>query len=123
MPRTIRDARRARRLCTVALLAGAACGRDPVSVAVTDARSQTVRVPAGADFSIQLGTVGAGSYAVPSISAPGVVRYVRSEDVGPYVPAGVRQLFHFEAVARGRAILTFPHTGREPTIQDTVQVY
>lgn len=118
-----RPTRRGRFVSALAAAAALACGSDPVSVAVTDTRSQTVRVPVGADFSVKLGTVGPGSYTPPAISAPSVVHYATVEEVGPNVPAGVRQLFHFKAAARGQAILTFTHTGIDPTIQDTVQVY
>lgn len=99
------------------------CGNDPVAVAVTDARSQTARVPTGAEFTVTLGTAGPGNYVTPTISAPAVVAYVTVNDVGPFVPAGERQRFQFKATARGQAILTFRHTVMGPTVEDTIRVY
>ncbi|GJG87270.1 hypothetical protein tb265_24510 [Gemmatimonadetes bacterium T265] len=109
---------------TVAALLLVGCGTDPVSVAVTDTRSQTARVPAGAAFTVTLATVGPGNYtAPPTISAPAVVEYVTVNDVGPNEPAGERQRFQFRAVARGEAIVVSHHTVRAPTIEDTIRVY
>lgn len=114
--------RKSGRAVTALLLVG--CSRDPMSVAVTDTRSQTARVPAGAAFTVTLGTVGPGNYsAPPAISAPAVVAYVTVNDVGPNEPAGERQRFQFRALTRGDAIVVFHHTARAPTIEDTVRVY
>ncbi len=83
-PRT-RWTRRGRRVRGLAALAGLACGNDPVSVAVTDTRSETVRVPARGGFTVTLGTVGPGNYTPPAISTPSVVQYVTVEEVGPTI--------------------------------------
>jgi hypothetical protein len=40
----------------------------------------------------------------------------------PHVPAGVTQLFRFQAVTPGRALVTFQHSEHSATVIDTVNV-
>jgi hypothetical protein len=43
--------------------------------------------------------------------------------VGPTVPAGPTQLFRFEAVQPGVAVIVFQHTAQGPTLEDTINVH
>jgi hypothetical protein len=40
----------------------------------------------------------------------------------PHVPAGVTQLFRFQVVAPGRALVVFRHSEQSATVIDTVDV-
>jgi hypothetical protein len=107
-------------LITGALLTLAACGQDtPTSVNGVPARVLAARLGQAVD--IQLQTIGPGEYRTPpTVSAP-TVQFVSVALVAPAVPAGVTQRFRFQAVAPGRAVITFQHTvGTE--LVDTIDV-
>jgi hypothetical protein len=90
-------------------------------------QSQTITVPAGAEFSVTLQTVGPGEYNPPTVSS-GVVHFLGVSLVGPYVPAGPTQQFRFNATTLGNAIIVFRYTAtgvNEPEmlpVEDTVRV-
>lgn len=105
----------------LAVLVLPACHADRV-VAVNGRTSRTLSTSVGAEVDITLGTVGPGEYASPpSVSSPSV-RFVGVSYVSPAVPAGPTQLFRFEAVSKGRAIILFRHTNDDPVVQDTIDV-
>ncbi|HEX6532976.1 MAG TPA: hypothetical protein VF041_00180 [Gemmatimonadaceae bacterium] len=111
------------RVATLALLGLAlpACHADRV-VAVNGRMSRTLSTQVGSEVDITLGTVGPGEYASPpSVSSPSV-RFVSVSYVSPAVPAGPTQLFRFEAVSKGRAVIVFRHTDDDPVVQDTIDV-
>lgn len=69
--------------------------------------SRTIRVAAGQELHLTIGTVGPGEYASPpSVSAP-VLQFLGMEFVGPFVPAGPQQEFRFRAAAPGLATISF----------------
>jgi hypothetical protein len=109
-------------IAAAALTLGACNGETATSVLEVDHVSQSIAARVGQEVDITLGTVGPGEYAsIPSISSP-AVRFLDVSDVGPYVPAGVRQRFRFTARASGVAIITFRHSGTNPVVTDTVAV-
>jgi len=67
----------------------------------------------GDKVEITLQTIGAGSFGNPNVSSGSVV-FLGQSSVGPPIPAGLTQLYRFEAVAPGRADITIPHTGDLP---------
>jgi hypothetical protein len=76
---------------------------------------------------LTLWTVGPGAFdSLPAISSSGL-RFLDAAVVGPYVPAGPRQLFRFLATAPGRVIISFPHSGslneEAYHVVDTVDVH
>lgn len=81
-----------------ALLFTVSCGgKNPVSVSIKGSNSQTFIVPAGSEFTVTLGTVGPGEYSSPPTVSSEVVQFLDVSLVGPYVPAGPTQRFHFSA--------------------------
>ena len=107
-------------LITGALLTLAACGQDtPTSVNGVPAR--TLEATVGQAVNIRLQTIGPGEYRTPpAVSAP-AVQFLGVELVAPAVPAGVTQLFRFQAVSPGRAVVTFQHTVGTGLV-DTIEV-
>jgi len=100
-------------------LAGTAC-TEPLSLRGSETRTVTAIV--GQEVRITLGTVGPGAYeSPPAVSSPAVY-FIDMAYVGPAVPSGPRQEFRFRAEAPGRAIITFQHSGNNPTVSDTVEV-
>lgn len=112
--------RRGRVLVALSLVSAAACGAD--SITLTDRRSASYTVDKGTQLTIELGTVGSGSYqSPPSVSSPSVE--FLGESPGPVaVPSGPIQEFRFKAVSAGRAVIVFQHTGSNPTVTDTIIV-
>lgn len=109
--------------CALTALALAACRADsPVSVSVTGSASRTLSADAGSEIDITLQTIGPGEYASPPAISSASVRFLGASLVGPAVPAGPTQRFRFRAVASGRAIIGFQHTGQGPAVEDTVDV-
>ena len=105
------------------MLAGgmAACTLDPL--AVDGAPSKTMRVALGQELQITLVTVGPGHYdSLPLISSQ-ALRYLDMTYVEPFTPGGPRQLYRFETVGRGEAVIRFQHTADNPDVSDTVEVY
>ena len=98
----------------------AACGDEPFAVNGLPSRSLFVDV--GQELDITLGTAGPGQYdSLPTISSS-AIRFLDMTFVGPFVPAGPRQRFRFKAEAAGRAIISFQHSERSPSVTDTVEV-
>src|SRR5918912_123764 len=99
-----------------------ACGaRSIVSLDVGE-RNTRLTAHMGDRIDITLQTVGPGEYATPpAISSPAVA-FVNVDYCGAPVPAGPTQCFHFRASSRGNAIVSFTHTGSNPTVQDTIDV-
>jgi hypothetical protein len=118
--RTETPARRGEALTTLALLGLFACSDQGPSGRVITETLTTVTV--GDPFRVRLQSVGPGEYeSPPTLSSP-VVQYLGVSLVTPHVPAGVTQEFAFRAVATGRAIVTFHHTGSNPPVADTLDV-
>lgn len=100
----------------------AACRADSLVSLGPAQRNQRVSVRVGERIEVVLQTIGSGEYAEPpAISSPAVT-FLDVASCGDPVPAGPRQCFHFRAVAPGRAVLTFTHTGNNPPVVDTVDV-
>ena len=106
-------------LLGVALLGLSGCGPGPF--ALTDDGSQTISLKVGQELDLTLGTVGPGVYQTPTISSEAVT-VLGDSLVGPNSPAGPRQLFRFQGVSAGSAIIVLTHSGGQPTITDTVVV-
>ena len=100
-------------------LSVAACA-EPLSFRGSEGR--TVTASLGQEVRITLGTVGPGAYESPPAVSSLVVHFLDMAYVGPAVPSGPTQEFRFQAVAVGRAIITFHHSGNNPTVSDTVDV-
>ena len=96
-----------------------ACGTNPV--AVMNDSSQMITLKVGQELDLTLGTVGPGAYQTPTLSS-GAVAFLGDSLIGPNKPAGPRQLFRFQGVAAGSAIIVLTHSGDQPTITDTVVV-
>lgn len=108
-------------LCGALLaLAIPGCGTEPSLVG-----GGTLAVGSGDEFTIRLQHIGPGEYNPPAITPvmTSRIQFLSVELVGPAVPAGVTQLFHFKAVSAGRAILDFHSTGMSATVEDTVNVH
>lgn len=93
---------------------------EPVTLNAIPGR--TLSLETGQSLDLTLQTIGPGEYASPPGLAGQSLRFVGMSFVTPAVPAGPTQSFRFEAVAPGRSIVVFRHTGRSPTIQDTIDV-
>ena len=105
----------------IILAAGACGGKNPVSVSITGSNNQSFIVPAGAQFSVTLQTIGPGEYSSPTVSSQ-AVHFRDVSQVTPNVPAGPTQRFRFDAATRGTAVIVFQHTGNNRTVEDTVEV-
>jgi hypothetical protein len=95
-----------------------ACARQPLAVQSTESQTLVLRV--GQELDLTVGTVGPGEYQAPPSISPPILRFVDASIVPPYVPAGPRQRFRFQAKAPGTALLVITHSGNNPTIRDTV---
>jgi hypothetical protein len=99
----------------------AACGgRDPVSL--SDGASRALTARAGSEVVVTLQTVGPGEFASPPTISSRSVRFLDVAQAAVAVPAGPTQRFRFEAVAPGRAVITFRHTLQARIVEDTVDV-
>jgi hypothetical protein len=99
-----------------------ACGADQ-ALSVNGITTRTVSVRVGQDLDLTLQTIGPGQYVSPPSVSSGSLRFLDAAFVGPFVPAGPTQRFHFKADAPGQAVITFGHTGQNPVVQDTVNVH
>jgi len=95
-----------------------ACGSEPLG----ESRGETLSARVGEELSITLQTIGPGEYQSPPAVSSSTVRFVDVAYVSPFVPAGPTQRFRFRAEARGRAIVTFRHSGSSPMVHDTIEV-
>lgn len=106
----------------VATLAIGACNGASGTVLEANQRGQTIGARVGQEVDVRLGTVGPGEYdSIPAVSSS-AVRFLDAAFVGPPIPSGPQQLFRFTAQTSGVAIITFRHTGMNPTVIDTVMV-
>lgn len=87
-------------------------GTETISLSNADA-GRTLVAGVGDKVEVRLQTIGAGSFGNPTVSSGSVV-FVGQSSVGPRIPAGLTQLYRFEAIAPGRADITIPHTGDLP---------
>ena len=97
-----------------------ACGADPLAVDFEP--SHSLRISAGRELDVTLGTAGPGEYASPPTVSSAAIRFLDVQPVMPAVPAGAQQRFRFTAVAPGEAVITFHHTDGGRTVEDTVVV-
>jgi hypothetical protein len=106
---------------TVAAAAGlAGCGGSPSEV--DGSLGETLSVTAGQELSLTLQSIGPGEYVSPPSVSSAALRFLDVRLAGPAVPAGVTQRFRFAALAPGRAIIVFHHTGQSRTVEDTIDV-
>ena len=104
-----------------ALLLLAACAPEPLAVRAS--RSQTLRLAVGQELDVTLQTVGPGEYETPPLVSSSALRFLNVALISPYVPAGPTQQFRFKGEALGQAIVVFQHSGSNPAVSDTVNVY
>lgn len=97
------------------------CGQDPLEA--NGIPSHTLTIKAGRELELTLQTIGPGEYASPPLVSSAAVRFLDVRLVAPPVPAGPTQLFRFEAVQPGLAVIVFQHTAQGPTIEDTINVH
>jgi hypothetical protein len=103
-----------------ALLAALSChsssnhGPDRINLD-NSSNGNTVSVAPGDEIDITLQTIGPGEYGTPTVSS-GSIRFLGEFPAGLPPPAGVRQLFRFEAVTIGRADITILHSNPEPSL-------
>jgi hypothetical protein len=102
-----------------ALLIIGACSNNPL--AIESSGNKTLTLEVGQELDLTVGTVGPGQYQSPTVSSTSVV-FLGDSIIGPYTPAGPRQLFRFGGASTGSAIIVLTHSGNEPTITDTVLV-
>ena len=99
----------------------AGCGSEaPTDPAAVSGHAFSARV--GQELEIRLQSIGPGEYRSPPDISSDAVRFRGASLATPHVPAGVTQLFRFQAVARGRAIVVFRHSELSATVIDTVDV-
>jgi hypothetical protein len=101
------------------LLAG--CGTE-TPTDPTGSSGRTFTVQAGQNLEIRLQSIGPGEYRSPPSISSGAIEFRGVSLAAPHVPAGVTQLFHFQAITPGRAIVVFRHSEQAPTVIDTVDV-
>jgi hypothetical protein len=87
-------------------------GNQTISLGNADA-GRTVVAAVGDTIEVTLQTIGPGQYGNPILSS-GSVMFLGESPAGVQNPAGPRQLYRFEAVARGAADITIPHSGDRP---------
>jgi hypothetical protein len=96
-------------------LGAVSCGpaAQPVTLGMGD-RDRTVLVAVDEEVDLTLQTVGGGSYGQPDVSSAAVVFQGVSSPAGAVNPAGQRQLYVFQAVKIGNAVVRIPHVGDAP---------
>ncbi|MEP6571192.1 MAG: hypothetical protein ABJD11_00800 [Gemmatimonadota bacterium] len=107
-------------LLAVAALTLIGCGD---TTGLTNAQSGSYSIALGGTLAITLQTVGPGEYSSPPEISGASVLFTGVAEVGPAVPAGPTQAFSFVGVKRGRAIVTFGHTGANIAVVDTIDVH
>jgi hypothetical protein len=95
---------------------------SPFEVNGVAATSSSIAV--GQEIDIYLQNIGPGVYTVPPLLAGSAIEYLEETTPEPADPGGIRQLFHFKAVATGTTIITFQSTGgfAPSSVVDTVNV-
>jgi hypothetical protein len=104
----------------VALMMAACATKDPTGLSAAPGRTFSVTV--GQTLALRLQNVGPGQYVDPPQLSTAAVRFVSVSQVGPSVPAGITQLFRFQGVTAGRAIVSFQSSGTSGAIVDTIDV-
>ena len=112
--------RSARVLALAALLLAGCASEGPTDAGEGIGRAFTVQ--AGRQLEIRLQSIGPGEYLAPPSISSTVIRFVDVREATPHVPAGVTQLFRFQAVTPGRALVMFRHSEQSATVVDTVDV-
>jgi hypothetical protein len=92
----------------LALLMTASAGDAPLQL---DGRNhgQSIATSVGRRIDVSLQTIGPGQYGEPRVTSS-AVRFIGIAPTGPPNPGGPRQLFHFEAIAPGSAVIDIPHS-------------
>lgn len=98
----------------------AGCSQGPLET--NGSPSHTISIKAGRELELTLQTIGPGEYVSPPRVSSAAVRFLDVRQGTP-VPAGATQLFRFEAVAPGVAVIVFQHKLQGPTIEDTIRVH
>jgi hypothetical protein len=105
----------------LAVLCLAGCGSEgPTEPVRSSGRAFTVT--AGQDLEVRLQSIGPGEYRSPPSISSDAIRFRDVSLATPHVPAGVTQLFRFQAVTPGRALVVFRHTEQSAIVIDTVKV-
>ena len=108
-------------IASLLAVAGAlGCRSDSIVALDAGERNRRISARVGDRIDVTLQSIGGGEYAA-SLSS-GAVSFLDVQYCGT-LPAGVTQCFHFRAASPGQAILTFAHSGMNPTVQDTVDVH
>jgi hypothetical protein len=103
----------------LALVALLGCS-GPLEVYAADDHDISMKVGRELDLTIQ--NIGPTRYASPPEISSAAIRFIGDTVVTPGVPAGLTQLFRFEAIQAGDAVITFHQTEGSFTVQDTVHV-
>jgi hypothetical protein len=99
-----------------------ACSSDePAAPDSTQSHGETLSVVASQVFMVTLQTIGSGEYISPPRISSSAVQFL-GVTLGDPLPAGLTQKFRFLAAQSGRAVITFLHDDKGPTVQDTVVV-
>jgi hypothetical protein len=89
---------------------GSATEGESTTLQLTGAQSgESVSAALGEEIDVKLQTIGPGEYETPVTSSPSV-KFVSVSYVSPANPGGPTQLFHFEAVGVGEALISIPHS-------------
>jgi hypothetical protein len=112
---------RAGGVLVVAALFLVRCSSDAMTD-MSDSSGRTFTVAAGQEVAIRLQNIGSGEYLAPPAISSTAIRFEAVSLVTPYVPAGKTQLFRFQALRPGRALVTFRHSEQSATVIDTVDV-
>src|SRR5438067_8269529 len=87
------------------------CRANPVAptVSIVSKTSQSISLHVGDELTVTLQGIGPGEYlSPPSVSSP-AVRFLDVSQASVVVPAGPTEIFRFQAVAKGQAIVVFRH--------------
>lgn len=109
------------RAIAIGLVVAGCRSSSPVEVA--DASSRSFSLVVGQELDIRLQSIGPGEYSSPPTLTGSAVRFISASMVGPFVPAGVTQVFRFRTMARGTTVIEIRHTGNNRAVNDTVTVH
>ncbi len=104
----------------LALVAIFGCGSGPFEAYAAPDHAISIKV--GRELDLTIRSVGPGEYASPPTISSAAIRFIDVTSVTPPVPAGDTQLFRFEAMQPGDAVITFVQSSGGLTVQDTVHV-
>lgn len=103
------------------LASASACAEGDIS-GVSGAPGRAFSVAVGHTLDLRLQNIGPGQYLDPPQISSSAVRFVKVSQVGPFVPAGITQVFRFQGVSPGRATISFHSSGTSAAIMDTIDV-